>query len=278
MSRSGVLKLVGLIFLALLAVAAYRLLGTVIGAKVEHRLAEVGLTSNETAAQGPLPGDVSLYANELACAEKLATPGYFSSINAAEIADAQRSGLFPCATFTGSYDGPNQVFAWRSADTYPGISYINNRRPGELYIVGGEYPIRGDPNPAGPWIAKADATTGGQIWRTYLDNPNASGQWIGNANLNILDNGKIVFAWSNQIVLLDPDTGEILAYNTLPGGAAPFADVNFKHLTVAPDRTLILKRPDAADGNDRSERPAGTAAHQHEAQRAGRADQGGLVH
>ncbi len=94
---------------------------------------------------------------------------------------------------------------------------------------------------ARPVRRQADATTGKEIWRTYLDNPNASGRWIGNANLNILDNGKIVFAWSNRIVLLDPDTGEILRHNTLPGGAAPIADVNFKHLTIAPDRTLILK-------------------------------------
>jgi hypothetical protein len=93
----------------------------------------------------------------------------------------------------------------------------------------------------GPFVARADATTGKQIWRTYLDNLNASGHWIGNANLNILENGNIAFAWSNQIVLIDGDTGLILKHNTLPGGAAPSEDVNFKHLTVAPDRTLILK-------------------------------------
>ena len=123
--------------------AAITLLATMVmpvnGAEQAGR---TGLTSTETAANGPLPGDVSLYGKEFACAQKLSTPGYYASLNAAEIADAQRSGLFPCATFTGSFEGPNQVFAWRSADDYPGISYINNRRPGELYIVGGEYPTR----------------------------------------------------------------------------------------------------------------------------------------
>ncbi len=118
---------------------------------------------------------------------------------------------------------------------------MNNRKPGELYIVGGEYPTLEDPNMVGPFVAKADATTGKQIWRTYIDNLNASGHWIGNANLNILDNGNIAFAWSNQIVLIDGDTGLILKHNTLPTGEAPAADVNFKHLTIAPDRTLILK-------------------------------------
>jgi hypothetical protein len=93
----------------------------------------------------------------------------------------------------------------------------------------------------GPFVAKANATTGEQVWRTYLDNLNASGHWIGNANLNILENGNIALAWSNQIVLINGDTGQILRHNMLPGGAAPPADVNYKHLTIAPDRTLILK-------------------------------------
>ena len=133
---SKVLKFVGLVVLVLLAVAAYRLLGTVVEPKVERRIGEIGLTSNEAAANGPLPGNVSLYAKELACAQNLQTPGYFPSINGAELADAQRGGMFPCATFSGSFDGPNKVFAWRSAVEYDTTSYLNNRRPGELFISG----------------------------------------------------------------------------------------------------------------------------------------------
>ncbi len=198
-------------------------------------------TPGERAARGPLPGDVALYGPEWACSQALQTPGYFRSLNGAEISDAQRSGLFPCATFTGSMTGPNRVFAYRADGDYQGISYINNRRPGELYLVGGEYPTPDDPIPVGPFIAKVNATTGREIWRTYVDNPNASGRWIGNANLNILENGRIAFSWSNQIVLVDGDSGEILRHNTLPAGDAPVADVNFKHMTIAPDGTLIMK-------------------------------------
>ncbi len=241
MKTSSILKWAGLVVLVVLAVVVYRLGGTLIGAKVEQQVAKIGLTPNQVTAHGPLPGDVSLYAKELACQQKLPTPGYYSSLNGAEISNSERSGLFPCATFTGSFDGPNQVYAWKSLDEYPGISYINNRKPGELYIVGGEYPTLDDPNMVGPFVAKADATTGKQIWRTYLDNPNASGHWIGNANLNILPNGNIAFAWSHFIVLIDGDTGLILKSNSLPPGEAPIEDVNFKHLTIAPDGTLILK-------------------------------------
>jgi len=241
MNNSTIIILVVAAVVIFALIVGYRWFGTVVGAKVQERVTRVGLTPNQIAAHGPLPGDVGLYAEELACQQKIPTPGYYSSLNGAEIADAQRSGLFPCATFTGSMDGPNQVYAWKSEDDYPGISYINNRKPGELYIVGGEYPTLADPNMVGPFVVKTDATTGRQIWRTYLDNLNASGHWIGNANLNILDNGNIAFAWSNRIVLIDGDTGLILKHNTLPSGDAPAADVNFKHLTIAPDGTLILK-------------------------------------
>ncbi len=178
---------------------------------------------------------------ELACQQDLPTPGYFSSLNAAEISDAQRSEVFPCATFTGSHDGPNQVFAWRSAEDYQGISYINNGTPGELYIVGGEYPTPDDPMPAGPYVAKADATIGKEIWRTYLDNQNVSSRFIGNTNLNILQNGKIAQSWSDQIVLIDAASGRVVKHSTLPTGGVPVSSVNYKHLTIAPDGTLILK-------------------------------------
>ena len=235
------IKPIGLVIVVVLGYAAYRLAGTVVGAKVEQQAAKVGLTPDQVAANGPLPGDVTLYAKELACQQAIPTPGYYPSLNGAEISDSERSGLYPCATFLGAWDKPNAVYAWRGVDDYPGISYMNNRKPGELYIVGGEYPTLADPNMAGPFIAKADAATGREIWRTYLDNLNASGHWIGNANLNILPDGNIPFAWSNQIVLIEGNTGLILKHNTLPGGAAPAADVNYKHLTIAPDGTLILK-------------------------------------
>ncbi len=244
MRRATILKLGGaaiVVFVVLLLIVAYRLLWTSIKPKIEHRIAEIGLTENEIAANGPLPGDVTLYARELACTQGRPTPGYFPSINGAEIADAQRSGLYPCATFTGSFDGANRVFAWRSQGSYQATNFVNNRKPGELYITGGDNPDLTGPVAPGPFVAKVDATTGAQIWRTYLDNANVSSNFIATANLNILANGRIVFAWTNKIVLLDPDTGLIMSSNTLPTANTPVSDVSFKHVTMAPDGTLILK-------------------------------------
>ena len=242
--------IIALVIGVVAAIVGYKLLWTSVAPKVAHSLDQIGLTANEKAANGPLPGDLSLYDDEFAASAALTSPGYFPSLNAAEIADAQRSGLFPQAHFTGDFNGPNQVYAWRSEDPFDGTTYINNRNPGELFLVGGDTAAGKLPIPAGPYVAKADATTGKQIWRTYLDNANVTRRWIGNANLNILDNGNIAFAWSNQIVLLDADSGRILKQNSLPTGQTPVADVNFKHLTIAPDRTLILKDQTRPTGNE----------------------------
>ncbi|MCU0787501.1 MAG: PQQ-like beta-propeller repeat protein [Verrucomicrobia bacterium] len=231
-----------------IGIIAYKLLWTVAQPKIAHRVAQISLTDNEKAANGPLPGDVSLCAKELAAQQEIPTPGYYSSLNAAEITDAQRSGMFPAATFLGSWDGSNKVFAWRSEDDYQATAYINNRKPGELYIAGGANPPLKGEVPAGPFVAKADATTGKQIWRTYLDNANASGNWLAAVNLNILPNGQIVFAWENSIALLDGDTGRILKRTTLPTGDTSPTDSNYKHVTIAPDGTIIAKNQTLPSG------------------------------
>jgi outer membrane protein assembly factor BamB len=96
------------------------------------------------------------------------------------------------------------------------------------------------PVPPGPFVAKADATTGKQVWRTYLDNANVSKDWIATTNLNILSNGKVVTAGVDWVALLDPDTGRVLRQTTLPTGTVPPEDISFKKVTVAPDGTLIL--------------------------------------
>ncbi|HEY9113853.1 MAG TPA: hypothetical protein VIN10_04090, partial [Bacteroidales bacterium] len=241
MKKSTIIKWLALIIIVLVIFASYKLLWTTIEPKIEFKVDQIGLTENEKAANGPIPGDVSLYQEEWECCQNLPMPGYLHGLNTAEIANGERSGLFPCATFTGSWDGPNQVFAWRSEDSYEACTYINNRKPGELYIIGGDFPPLEGPVPAGPYLAKADAASGKQIWRTYLDNTNVSGRWIGNPNLNFHENGLLIIAWSNQIVQIDPETGLVLKSNTLPPGSAKVENVNYKHLTIAPDGTIILK-------------------------------------
>src|SRR6516162_1503657 len=98
MDRPGFDRLAAVMLLALAAAGSAHCLP-----------AALAQTANEKEANGPIPDDVSLYASELACTQKLPTPGYYPSPNGAEIADAARSGLFPCVTFTGSDTGRNRV-------------------------------------------------------------------------------------------------------------------------------------------------------------------------
>lgn len=199
------------------------------------------LTENEKAANGPLPGDHTLVADEHRGSAGIASPGYYPSLSGAEISGADRSGCFPYASFTGSFTEPNRVFAWRSEDDYQGTTFLCTREPGELFLCGGNLPGPKPPVAPGPYVARVDASSGRQIWRTYIENANASGNWIGVNNLNVLADGTLVTSWSNQIAILDADSGRILRTGTLPSGEAPPGDSHFKHLTVAPDGTLILK-------------------------------------
>lgn len=223
-------------------VAALLLGFTVVGTTAETASPEMPApTPNEIAANGPFPGELGTIMKEWECVQQLGTPGYFRSLNGAEVADSTRSQLYPCASFLGSMDGPNQVFAWRSQDSYQGVLFMNNRRPGELYLTGGNNPPAKGLVPPGPFVVKVDATTGKEIWRTVLENGNVSGAWVGAANLNILPDGNIPIAFGNTLVKLDGDSGRILQQAELPTGKAPPEGSNHKHLTIAPDGTLIFK-------------------------------------
>jgi hypothetical protein len=202
-----------LLVLAVAAFIAYKLLWTAAEPEIEHRVAEVGLTANEIAANGPLPGDVSLYQKELAAQQQISTSGYCSSLNGAEIADAQRSGLFPAATFTGSFDGPNRVFAWRSEDRYEATAYINNRKPGELYIGGRRQSADDGSRPSRPVCRQGRRDHCPADLAHLCRECERVCRWFGATNLNILPNGNIVLAWENNVALLDGDSGLIVDFN-----------------------------------------------------------------
>ncbi len=191
-------------------------------------------------SNGPMPGDLGRIMEEWECVQGLETPGYFRSMNGAEVADSMRSQAYPCASFLGDWDGENDVYAWRGDGEYQGVLFMNNRRPGELYLTGGNNPPAQGVVPPGPWVAKVDATTGKEIWRTVLENGNVSGAWVGAANLNILPDGNIPIAFGNHLVKIDGDTGRILMHIDLPADAPPEGS-NFKHLTISPDGMLVVK-------------------------------------
>ncbi len=129
------------------------------------------------------------------------------------------------------------------------MSFINNRKPGELYLTGGDLPKLSGPVAPGPFVAKADAATGKEIWRTYLDNANVSGHWIAVLNLNILPSGNVLIAWSDHVAILDGDTGRIIAAQTLPPGPAAINSEDPPHrpaedISLAEDEDILALIPD----------------------------------
>ena len=152
---------------------------------------------------------MSKYESEQKCQEGLSTPGYWSGMNAAEQADAARSNIYPCADFLGSWTEPNIVYAYKAEGNYPQVQYINSAGPNALFVVGGtSIPSTGQATP-GPYVARINPISGEQVWRTYLENANTDNVFQGGTNLNILPNGRIIYAWNTKIALLDPITGAI---------------------------------------------------------------------
>lgn len=207
------------------------------------------VTQAEQTTVGPLPGDLSLYEEEQRCQESLPTPGYLSAMNGAEMTDSSRSGIYPCANFLGSKTEDNIVYTYKAEGSFPKVFYINNDGPNGMYVVGGTSTASTGPIEPGPFVARINPITGEQVWRTYLENGNVDNVFMGGTNLNILSNGKIVFAWNHRIALLDRDTGAIEKTKNLPSpGPVKPEDINYKELTVAPDGTIILRSQNRQQG------------------------------
>jgi hypothetical protein len=66
-------------------------------------IVNVGVTSNQLAAGGPLPGNHSLALEEAECANSWNNPPWYPTVNPAELTDSNRTHVYPCAHFTGSF-------------------------------------------------------------------------------------------------------------------------------------------------------------------------------
>src|SRR6266536_1891485 len=114
-----VVKPLGEVVLALLVLLLAVLIPTLAGSSgaVKDNLEGVVVAANAT---GPLTGDQSVIPKEVSCMKTYAAnpannySNYLPAIGAPEHTDAIHSGTQPCATFTGSLAGDNQVFQYQS--------------------------------------------------------------------------------------------------------------------------------------------------------------------
>ncbi len=203
------------------------------------------MTSNMGVDAGPLVGNQSAFAQEVACMKQAVKEpsnnmlNYWPAIGAPEHTDSIHSGVNPCATFTGSFNGSNQVFQHVSDSNYDNIQFIVFDGPNGAYLQGGGL---GAPS-SGQFVAKFNPSSGEEIWRTYLQNVNVTGQWIAFGSMGIIKDGTIIAAAGPNIWKLNRSTGDILAYNELPVLGMPPTDANWDGLQVAPDEkgTILLK-------------------------------------
>ena len=195
---------------------------------------------------GPLVGDQSLFDRETECVERWAKDpannyaGYWPAIGAPEHTDNVRSGLMPCASFTGDFGSDqNQVFQYKSETTYPGgIGLVVFDGPNAGYLwAGGIVPG------SGQYVSRFDPSTGKEIWRTYLTNVNNSGQWLALGSLAIIKDGTLVAAAGHTFWKLARTDGALLASQEQPIEGSPAKDHNFDGMVVAPDEagTLLMK-------------------------------------
>ena len=191
-----VVKPLGAVVLAVLILLLAILIPTLSGGvgAVKNNLNSVVLPVSATS--GPITGDQSLFTKETSCVQNWANDpannyvGYYPAIGAPEHTDNVRSGLTPCAHFTGDVNGNNQIYRYQSETTYPGgIGLVVFDGPNAGYLLAG-----GIVPGSGQYVSKFDPSTGKEIWRTWLSNVNISGQWFALGSLAIIKDGTLVAA------------------------------------------------------------------------------------
>ena len=207
-------------------------------------IVNVGVTPNQLAAGGPLPGNHSLALEEAECAAEENNPPWYPTVNPAELHDSNRTHLYACAHFTGSLTDPNKVYAYASPDQYYIPIFAVTKGTDDLYVYGGAWGSA-IPKPSGPFVAKLNVGDLTQLWRTDLINLNATTSPTGNWNyiggLDVLEDGSIAVIANSYLYKLNASTGAVEAQLSLPTGKSMPANTNFNGIAAWADGTLVMK-------------------------------------
>ncbi|HET8971543.1 MAG TPA: hypothetical protein VFN19_10810, partial [Candidatus Nanopelagicales bacterium] len=201
--------------------------------------AEAVVPPEVAAANGPLVGDATATAAELKCLAEQDNAPWSPTMAAFEVHDSERTHRYGCATFLGSSQGPNQVFAYASAQQYVTPYNLVDRGPDAYFVYGGGY---GDsPDASGSFVARVAPDTFDQVWRRVLINTKVTGEWNYPGVVNTLADHDVIVIYGYHIARLDPDTGEVLASATLPTGGSKPGDTAYNGYDALPDGTIVAK-------------------------------------
>ena len=210
--------------------------------------------SNSTTSSG-ISVDPAIVAAEVACIKQYAANpenhfmNYVAAIGAAEVTDNVHSGLQPCATFTGSMKGNNQVALYQSPTQYPGgIQIVVQGGPNAAFLIGGS-PGSAASYAGGPYVARFNPLTGAQLWLTPL--PIQTGQWVGAPSMGVIADGSVVAAIGATLYKLDPNTGMItyqVQQPVLGGGNIVDANLDGFMLSPSSDASILMKTQNRSNG------------------------------
>lgn len=168
-----------------------------------------------------------------------------------ELADSNRTHVYACAQFGGSFTGPNKVYAYASPEQYYSPIFAVTRGVNELYVYGGAWGSA-IPKPSGPFVAKLNVGDLTQLWRTDLANLNATtsptGVWNYIGGLNVLADGSLIIVAGSNLYKLNGTSGAVEAELALPTGPSLPYNTDFNGMAGWPDGTLVLKTQTRAPG------------------------------
>jgi hypothetical protein len=133
----------------------------------------ITLTPNQIAAGGPIPQNYTLVQQEQKCTSGEKNPPWYPTMNAYERGTSNRTGLYDCATFTGSFTGPNSVYAYKSPVLYYTPATWATRGTIEMYVYGGSI-ANANPLPPVSYVARVEPGSLKELWRMNLINTNIS--------------------------------------------------------------------------------------------------------
>jgi hypothetical protein len=198
------------------------------------------------AAGGPIPPNYTLVQQEVKCLAEQKNPPWYPTMLPYERGDSNRTGLYECATFTGSFTDPNEVYAYQSPEKYPTPAIMVTRGTNEMYVYGGSQ-LNSNPLPTSSYVARIEPGTLKELWRTVLININISNPWTGVGGLESL--GGNLFAITNSYLYkLNGTTGEVEGVLTLPTGASLPNNSYFNGMGGWSDGTLVMKNLARAPG------------------------------
>jgi len=198
------------------------------------------LTPNQIAAGGPIPPNYTLAQQEQNCVAAENNLPWSKTLNAFENYNSNRSHYWSCSEFTGSFTGPNKVYAYKSPTYYPTPFTIVTRGINEMYVYGGV--VAANPPPSGPYVSKVEPGSLKELWRTELLNANMTQAFTGGGGMyTVGDNGDILVTTNSYLFKLNGTTGAVEGALSLPTGATLPSDTYFNGLNGWPDGTLAMK-------------------------------------